>query len=261
MQWRGAAGDALTSLNQIADTEIHELPTEQFWQPGRVLRSIIDSDIKDERRTPLINQATELALKTFATSPTSEDITAMTESLKAVGLYDIGVEQKSDSCTADATLAVNSQRSAERIAEKIPAEQSKLIVPLCHGGFSAGVQTALYLQQQAPESTTRIYPVRYSTQKLMDVEPFITPDETELIREAARDHAIIVFDEDTCTGFSVGNFVEYLDKKLPRSAVILGVVNKDFRPQGEKNDQGEWWEGRRQASSILRTFFDTILRK
>lgn len=256
MDWTGSAQDALAGLRSGAD-EISEMSAHTYWNSGRVVRTIIDSDVSGEDRVDLIQEATAVALETYTNGVPLDHIDRLEQKIRSKGSLNEQVEQLPDDLTTLSSQVEYSRRCAERIAQKVP-DTPTLFIPICHGGFSAGVQTALYVHQHMPESETLIYPVRYSTQKLLDTEPLLTSRERDLIREAAREHAIVVFDEDTCTGFSVGNFVEYLDNKLPRSTTIIGVVNQDFRPIYEKREQGTWWEGRRQTSSTLRTFFDTI---
>jgi hypothetical protein len=70
-------------------------------------------------------------------------------------------------------------------------------VPLAHGGVSAGIDVFMRYNQLSHSESSIIYPVRFSIHKLSDKTPILREVEKEYIKDMAKTHTVILFDEDS----------------------------------------------------------------
>jgi hypothetical protein len=241
MRWDGSVESSLSALRAAAEHPGDEISSETYWQPGRILKGIIDSEIDGEDKIELVGLTTEVALETLAQGPSPESIEGLRDVVHEYGLDGKRVYQRPDGVTATASSADLSAAAAERISSKI-GDKPAIILPICYGGFSAGIETALYFQRAQGDTTVDVYPIRFSSNKYHDEVPLIDPAERDMIAEQCGEKTVIVYDEDAFSGLTVAQVVGYLDEHLPKDATIIGITNFDKRDDGDIRDFGEWWE-------------------
>lgn len=237
IEWKGTLHEIVSSVEAaVADNSL----VQNFWMPARLLRVILDhcpGEIGDIRA---INQATTFLVELYAGKATPEQFTRLTESLGALGLRaaNIRTYQEYDEPTIESTTPQLAQKAAERLCDK--TDEPLLIIPLCHGGLIAGIQTTLAHQRLRPQHDTVLYPVRYSRFKWSDKRPNLSPYETAYLRNLAIGRQVVVVDEDAHSGVSVTNAMRHFADTL--KALTIGLVNNDVRPAHIRRQQGEWWE-------------------
>jgi hypothetical protein len=258
MAWQGSAGDAARSLaSVVADNPdssrryrnplrfiglghlMEPSTSSTFWQPGRLMRSIIDSHTVGQTRIDLVNQAARFALRFYAHGDGQEQLQDLRESMLGQALLHRQVKQTFDQTTLRSTQINKTEAAAKRLLDK--TTDDVFMVPICHGGFVAGVQMALQYRRLNPDGDMSLYPIRYSRDKMSDIDPRIFTAELDHIREGAQDRTVVVFDEDAYSGHSVGCTVQKLQTALPGHEV-LGLVSNDARYYVDAETQGLWWE-------------------
>jgi hypoxanthine phosphoribosyltransferase len=212
-----------------------------FWHPGRLMRAVLDKMPEGPARLDMIREVTRFSIRMYANGTDQRGLAIVTMLFKEAGLIDADVAQPKDTSTHLATSPRFTQKAANRLHDKTDAPL--LMIPICHGGFVAGIQTALAYKKLRPQNDTKIHPVRYSKNKMQDPAPQISPTEMDLIRENARDHTVLVFDEDAIGGRTMATTVKHLKKQLGAGTVVLGLVaDGTSRTQVETITHGTWWE-------------------
>jgi hypothetical protein len=237
MGWKGT----LATVYEEIETSYCDGPpvVQQYpWHPARIVRGVIESDIQGDDRRRLTEVATAFALRAYAGVIHEADIDAIRTAIADAGLADQEIRQKYDSTTIGSSTSLQSAKTAARLQEKV--SDPALVVPVCHGGFLAGVQTALCRYEQGDRDIA-VYPLRHSRRKAGDCSVRIQPPELEHIRNLAVDRAIVVHDEDAYSGATVEDLVWRLTREFP-DTTVLGTVNHDSREGYLRQTQGEWWE-------------------
>lgn len=231
------------SLQEVLDGMQHmnsPVDAGKFWAPARIVRAVIDSEIaQGQARIDLVNSATSLAIGMYKGSVPIEHTENLRGRLKEYGLLSDIVAQGEDIVTCGATAPDLSRSNAERLFKR-KDHKSLLMIPLCHGGLVAGIETYLYLQQKQPEVDMPIYPVRFSRAKQRDPHPFMSAAEEEYIHELGRGRTIVLYDEDAFTGQSIAKAVTYL--RARHGSKIIGMANADKRLPLAKYLQGRQWQ-------------------
>lgn len=218
-----------------------------IWLPSRVMRAVINGRVSGNQRIELVNDATRFAFGMYAGEPDGDLLDKIDRNLEKHDLkYGRIVNQTHDGTTAESTSPTLSLDTAWRLAAK--TDEPLLVMPLCHGGFLAGIQMLLYHQQNNPKSNTLVYPVRHSRDKHGDLVPHISDAELKYLREISEGRTIAIFDEDAASGHSVLETARYLYHKLSKPAII-GTVNLDDRPFYKVDKQGLWWENHKKVTS------------
>jgi hypothetical protein len=254
MKWQGTPGAAITDLEAVLTDSMGSSdglrpirylckPSEHpisnaFWHPGHLMRSIIDNTTS-EARIDLVNKAAHFALRFYAHGTGSDQLRALRESTSMHDLLGKSVRQPSDGATLYAMEAERTAAAAQRLQDTITNDV--LMIPLCHGGFVAGVQTALQYHRLNPDSDINVYPIRYSRDKMRDTMPQISVAEMEYIKAGVEGRTVVVFDEDSYSGHSVGRTIQTLQRHLPGQQIV-GLVSNDVREEEAIELQGTWWE-------------------
>lgn len=206
---------------------------------ARLVRATLDATgIDDRTKLALTQETTASMLRIYALGGV-----AVEEAMDSVGnrlmqaLGNCAIHQKEDLGTIWSSDPELSEAGAEAITSA--TEKPILMLPLCHGGLIAGVQTFLYHQQTHQGGL--LFPVRYSRIKSGDASPDITPQAQDYLRGVAAGRTVVVYDEDASMGVSVANAVRYFSEIL-QTKDIIGVVNNDVRDQANVAEQGQRWE-------------------
>jgi hypothetical protein len=238
MEWVGTLGQVLAAVEpQVANNTL----VGGYWMSGRIVRGILDSRAQGPDKLRLATQATRLLLEQLAGIASPERFEELRRAIGEAGLRGHIVQQENDDYTWAASRARHALDAAARLEEHIEG-QPALIIPLCHGGLLAGIQTALCYKRELTSSDTLLYPVRLSRRKQQDRTPHVTAAEMEWLRAEAKDRDVIIFDEDTATGESVARAVGTFAQRLPEAKRVIGIAGSDDRSEYTKRAQGEWWE-------------------
>jgi len=213
-----------------------------YWGPSRVVRAVIDSSIGGQDRVRIVNEAAETAIDFYAGSDgASNKLSALRVNLESKGILDTIVNQRYDAVTAQSTSNGRSSSNADRLNEML--DEPMLMVPLCHGGLVPGLQTFLYHGRHRQDSA--LYPVRFSRAKHHDRRPFLVDEELDHLRDLSQDRTVVVYDDDSYTGETVGRMVSFFKDTLgKRKGKYIGMVSMDRRMRWSEARvrQGEHWQ-------------------
>jgi hypothetical protein len=240
MHWYGHVGDIITTLEDpVAGQYGAEWIGQNFWHPARILRGAIEGRMATPDRATVVGEVTRFALRAYAGEVQEADIIDLGRLAADSELDKVFVEQRIDEVTLDASSPRFSRAASSVIAHKL-AGNDALFVPICHGGFVAGVQTALSYSRETG-SGVPVYPVRHSREKRQDTLPYVSNQELTILEEVSRDRTVVVYDEDAASGETMRETVNYFDDMLSAQNVI-GAVSYDRRRHEVAQAQGTWWE-------------------
>lgn len=236
MEWIGTIQRAIEEVEaHIRDGSLNG----GYWKPARILRGIVESNIDGPARIALVNQATEFIVGAYAGTAEVEDLQRLAQTVSQAGIDDLYLQQEKDTVTEESSTAELSWDAALRLCTGV--HDSLLVIPLCHGGLVASVQTVLFHQKVKPAADIALYPLYFSRRKRRQSGPAIDPYELDHLKTVSEGRTVIVFDEDASSGGSVEQVIRYLSPELPANRV-LGLVNSDWRQPEEIEAQGYWWE-------------------
>jgi hypothetical protein len=207
-----------------------------FWAPARLVRAVLDGPLDDPQKVPLVEAVTTFAIDAYAGTATDPQLAVVARRLEEHGLWRRNIEQTYDQTTITAIAPELSQQTAHRLEELAPGR--RLLIPVCHGGLVAAVQTYLYARRAGAQDTA-VYPVRHSRVKHFDRQPRVTTHELAYLTELAVGATVVVHDEDAWGGTSMRKTVAYMRERL--EAPVVGVVNSDHRSPRRRIRQGENW--------------------
>lgn len=264
MQYTGQVTDVLSDLRSHLAEPSFEGVKDKFWHPSLVLRAIIDSSVDGPERIELVNAAASFGLDFYGERDTTDSFDRLVGLVEAAGLEQATVSQQQDNNSLESSVWRRAMSVALYLTEIIPEDEPLFVMPICHGGFIAGLRVALEYKRQRPEADIRVYPARLSTYKNADKEPSLTPGEVDYVTELATGRTIVVADEDATSGTSVQNGVRYMKSHFPRSTV-WGVVCRDVRRKTMRvadyqRRQGSNWERRQLTLRTLPTAIASFAR-
>jgi hypothetical protein len=237
MFWKGTLGQVCDEIEASRSHGVSVLEP-QVWHPARIVRGVLESDIDGQDRVSLIVSATRFAVRAYAGVTEDTDIHTIKKDIVDAGLSGQQIIQGVDPPTARGTASQLSSETAARLDQKV--DGPTLIIPVCHGGFLAGVQTALCRYRQGHEDTT-VYPLRFSRYKSREKSVHIPPQELEHIQSLAEGRTVVLHDEDASNGAPLDELAQRMAYVLPEHTV-LGAVNLDAREDYRSEDLGPWWE-------------------
>lgn len=235
--WNGSAEQAIAELSPLITDNRHD--PEVIWHPSRLVSAVVKSSTEGQPRVDSINYLVDFTQRLFKGDAAVGDLDDITEIADTYGILQKNIRQKIDKDTVRATNPGHSYKAAARLHNKYPCDNI-LMIPLLGGGFTAGIMTAIAYQEITGRDPS-LYPIYYSAQTAGDKAPRMTTEERRHIGEQALAKTIVVFDEDSSTGITVGSATASFRDLLP-SHNITGLVNQDRRRPLLVSQQGEWWE-------------------
>lgn len=140
------------------------------------------------------------------------------------------VHQPSDGITWRATDPNRSQHTAESLARNAK-EKDVLFIALAHGGVAAGMDSYLRYCDLVGSKDSRFYVVRYSSYKMKDGKPRLSPEEIRYLQTQALGKRIIIFDEDRASGHTLESAQLFFRTEVFPSQSITAVTNLDARSE------------------------------
>lgn len=248
-RWNGTVHDAIVDLGRLTMDDYRRpsderLWDETIWHPSRVLAAVIKATGRHVPRVREITQLTNFTKNLYIGNACSADIDTVREITQRFGITQKDAYLWIDDRTLTATNPALSREAAKRL-QTLP-HQNLCMVPLGNGGFTASILTALEYRRMTGQELP-IYPVRFSRNKSYDYEPFATNEELTHLATISQGRTTVVFDEDTTSGQTINEAVNYFRSKLPNRAVV-GLANSDKRSSSILREQGIWWEGRQSMA-------------
>jgi hypothetical protein len=221
---------------------------ESYWAAPRLMRAVLDNKraFAEVDHIEVVNQTTALTVELFAGNPNLERLEIIKRQLGSAGLLETIVTQQQDGMTHHGTQYDLSYEAA--LATVVDNEGDDLLfMPLCHGGFAAGVQTALFAQRLNKESDVLVHPIRFSRAKLQDKMLHLTLPERQHLRTYGEGKRPVIFDEDAFTGTTISEAIHHLPQMGQKAP--YGIATLDKRMPRCKARQGVHWENIVSASS------------
>lgn len=97
-------------------------------------------------------------------------------------------------------------------------EKDFLFIPLARKGLISGLD--LYLRM-GDIGDSIFHPIRYTTKSSKDKTPRCTSLDLEFMAESFKGRHLVVYDNDICTGETMFNFLEYLNKEISLDNVTV----------------------------------------
>lgn len=218
------------------------LAVDPIWGGARLLSGVADlKKLGGEARIKLLEGLTAKLLNLYALGSEREvaAINRDEDLLRYMGIISM-VRQEDDRVTVRASYPSLSWRGAKAIGEK--TQKPILMLALCRGGLVAATQAFLYHRFRGLGGNENyMYPVRFSCYKSRDANPHLTYDEAEHLKSLTDGRTVVVYDEVSATGETVGRAVGWL-KPILKAEDIIGIVNKDARGETTIMQQGKYWE-------------------
>ncbi len=203
-------------------------------QTPRIIRAVLDYKIDNpdaEGVEQLLRESIGLALDIYRGSLHVKDIAHLREALMSSGngeLLMMPLEQLGDEISWGAThpekcCAISAEKLAS--AHDVYEKRDFMFIALAHGGVAAGMDVFLrycYLSQSTGSS---FYAVRFSADKKEDQQPQLTAGETDYLRTLSEGKRIVIFDEDTYSGRTLNNAVDFFSNQIFPGSNITPLTN------------------------------------
>lgn len=203
--------------------------------PPRIIRAVLDYKIQNPTAPEvefLLRDAIQLGLDVYQGNPnTAREIEELRRRIIETGnqsLLGRELKQPSDKVTWNATNPKRSRRTARDLVMRT-GSGPVLFVALAHGGVAAGMDTYLRYCDETGKKDSAFYVARFSTQKLGDIYPQLSPTEISYLQEQLRGKRAVLFDEDKTSGKTLDRAQQFFDGNVfPQGRVII-VTNLDVR--------------------------------
>lgn len=217
-------------VSAVASIEAGE---DRVWMPARLVRAAVNRPLDAPDRLEAIQLATAMALDVYQGEITAA-LHRSPQLLERIG--NVAIRQGWDPNTRDASTPYKAHQVAQRLEMRVPGPA--LLIALCHGGFVAGSLTYLYRHNDRPDDA--VYPVRLSTVKEQDEQPYLSGEEIAYLRELAAGRTVVIVDEDSARGDTMTTAVRSFSELLGQQAI--GTVCDDYRRPEDVTALGSFWE-------------------
>jgi hypothetical protein len=222
----GEALDSRTIESGIISLALH---------PPRIIRAIVDYKIQNPTAPEvefLLRDAIQLGLNIYQGSPNiAKEIEELRRRITKTGnqsLLGRELKQPSDQVTWNATNPTRSRETARNLVMRTGGNPV-LFVALAHGGVAAGMDTYLRYCSETGENNSTFYVARFSTQKLSDIYPQLSPTEISYLQKQLRGKRPVLFDEDMSSGKTLDRAQKFFDGSVFPQGRVIVVTNLDAR--------------------------------
>ncbi|MDB5175175.1 MAG: hypothetical protein JWM81_33 [Candidatus Saccharibacteria bacterium] len=225
MQYDGTFGEVVSTIERSLEWR-DDAPA--VLSVARLIRSLLDTKA-DTAYTGVtfegVRAVTKFALSVFDGTTTPATIYDLLSDNPGSRLaFDTPVHQTKDITTFDSTSLEKITDAAARLAELV-GKEDVLFLSLCHGGLIAGAGTFMTREQARPQGDSLFYPVRFSRYKHGDAAPMLSHDEVQRLRSESVGRALVVFDEDMCSGNTLEYAQEHFARLFGRPVAVLTTNN------------------------------------
>jgi hypothetical protein len=203
--------------------------------PPRIIRAVVDYKVQNPTAPEiefLLRDAIQLGLDVYQGNPnTAIEIEELRRRIIETGnqsLLGRELKQPSDQVTWNATNPARSRGTANNLVMN-NGGNPVLFVALAHGGVAAGMDTYLRYCDETGENGSAFYVARFSTQKLRDIYPQLSPTEISYLQEQVLGKRPVLFDEDRATGKTLDRAQQFFDGSVFPQGRVIVVTNLDAR--------------------------------
>lgn len=205
--------------------------------PPRIIRAFIDYKVQHPSRADvelLLRDAVQLGLDVYrGDDSAAEEIRELRRRTKKSGNGEVlqrALEQPSDSVTWNATHPSRSKRTVGDLAMRTNGG-NVLFIALAHGGVAAGMDAYLRYCDEVGSEDSEFYVARFSTQKLRDLNPRLSPAEIAYLQEQATGRRPVIFDEDSFSGETLDKAQQFFAGTVFPSGNLVILTNLDARTE------------------------------
>lgn len=239
-RWQGTVIEAADELHRYITEGAQEKALA--WHPSRIAAATIQATGLEKPRVGALTTISDFAKNVFRGTAALDQLVQVAAIAIRLGIDQEPASQRIDDATLTGTDIQYSRTAAANLAAKV-GQEDPFMISLGYGGFTAGIIAGLEYERLTGVSLPA-YPVRYSQYKSKDRQPFISEEERGYLTETLDGKTVVVFDEDTYSGATIGEAVCYFKRKFPETKSVIGLANRDHRKEKWSwfEDQGEWWE-------------------
>lgn len=205
--------------------------------PPRIIRAYVDYKIQNPHASEveeLLRYATQVGLDIYSgqeqAAQNLEDLRNRTIRSGNKTILRKKVKQPFDAVTWKATNPERSKRTSRDLLAKTGGEPI-IFIALAHGGVAAGMDTYLRYCDESGKEGSAFYVARFSTQKLKDVYPQLSPSEVTYLQQQLLGRKPIIFDEDRASGKTLEEAKKFFEGTVfPQERVIV-VTNLDAQAE------------------------------
>ena len=205
--------------------------------PPRIIRAFIDYKVQHPSRAEvelLLRDATQLGLDVYrGDDNVVKEIRELRRRVQKSGNEEVlkrELKQSSDSVTWNATHPSRSKRTAGDLAMRTSGG-NVLFVALAHGGVAAGMDAYLRYCDEVGSEGSEFYVTRFSTQKLGDLTPKLSPTEIAYLQEQATGRQPVIFDEDRASGKTLDRAQQFFGGTVFPFGNLVILTNLDARAE------------------------------
>ena len=205
--------------------------------PPRIIRAVVDYKVQNPTAPEiefLLRDAIQLGLNVYQGNPNTEkEIDELRRKIIETGnqsLLGRELKQPSDQITWNATNPARSRGTANNLVMSTCGDPV-LFVALAHGGVAAGMDTYLRYCDKTGENGSAFYVARFSTQKLRDISPQLSPTEISYLQEQLQGKKPVLFDEDRSSGKTLDRAQQFFDGSVFSQGRIIVVTNLNARAE------------------------------
>jgi len=237
-KYQGTLDGVLTETDRAlcsGDREAHAV--DLALHAPRIIRAFVDYKIQHPSREDielLLRDAIELGLDVYrGDSSAIERIRELKKRAKKSGNGEVltrTLKQPSDLVTWNATHPSRSKRTAGDLITRANGEDV-LFVALAHGGVAAGMDAYLRYCDEVKSEGSEFYVARFSTQKLGDLIPKLSPTEIAYLQELALGRQPVIFDEDRASGKTLDRAQQFFTSTVFPFGRVVTLTNLDARAE------------------------------
>jgi hypothetical protein len=165
--------------------------------------------------TPALLGTATMQVKQFLTTGNEEDLAGLRTTVAGIPtLGAVVLDQTGLSCLGTALLRQNCEKAAHDMRRRV-GDHDTTMIALGGSGILPGIQTAI-CRDATDGTTTTVYPLRYSRQRLNDARPVVTDDETDYLKQATDGNPVVVFDETVATTRTMTRALSFVAQELGR---------------------------------------------
>lgn len=218
----------------IDEMDLYQL-TLLAIHPTRIIRGVLEYKLDTlfiQGAEDLVNAASNLALMCYQEpAKIKSHISKFKRILSPERmnlLFKKRIIQENDETTWEASDPEYSKKTSTHILDSF-GNRDILFIPLAYGGILSGIDSYLRYLNSSSSKGSKFYPVRFSTNKLLDIEPRLCSSEVKYLTEAAIDREVVLFDEDAYTGNTIEKARKYFKEKVFVNKEVHAVINMDMR--------------------------------
>jgi hypothetical protein len=236
-KYRGTLDEVLSETEEVlCSGSINTNVLTLALHPPRIIRALVDYKIQHPSSLEvelLLRDAIQLGLNVYRGREAVKEIRELRRRITKTGnkeVLKIPLNQPSDSITWNATHPSRSKGTARDLVTRTNSEDV-LFVALAHGGVAAGMDAYLRYCDEVGSKDSGFYVARFSTQKLGDLTPKLSPTEIAYLQKQAKGRQPVIFDEDRASGKTLDRAQQFFTGTIFPAERVIILTNLDARAE------------------------------